>query len=108
MNRPTRKSVMAYISFGLLRLYKYTLGPALTVLGVRCRHMPSCTSYCHECIDRHGFWAGGWMTLARLSRCHPFRALGATSGIDNVPETVQKAPFWAPWRYGRWRGTNTD
>ena len=43
------------------------------------------------------------MALARLMRCHPW----GTSGIDNVPETVQKAPFWAPWRYGLWRGTHT-
>lgn len=102
------RSPLSYLAFGLLALYKYTLGPALTVLGVRCRHMPSCSEYCEGCIRAHGFWAGGWMTLARLLRCHPLKWLGATSGIDNVPKTVQKTPFWAPWRYGRWRGTNTD
>ena len=45
------------------------------------------------------------MTLARLLRCHPFKRLGATSGVDNVPEAVTKPPIWAPWRYGQWRGT---
>ena len=60
-----------------------------------------------EAIERYGFWPGGWMTLARLLRCHPFDWLGATHGVDNVPKSITKPPFWAPWRYGRWRGTNT-
>ena len=48
------------------------------------------------------------MTLARLLRCHPFKRLGGTDGVDNVPETITKPPVWAPWRYGLWRGTNRD
>lgn len=56
----------------------------------------------------HGFWAGGWMTLARLCRCHPIKALGSTHGVDKVPKSITKPPFWAPWRYGVWRGTNMD
>jgi uncharacterized protein len=44
------------------------------------------------------------MTLARLLRCHPF----GTSGLDFVPESVAPDARWyLPWRYGRWRGTNT-
>jgi putative component of membrane protein insertase Oxa1/YidC/SpoIIIJ protein YidD len=45
------------------------------------------------------------MTLARLLRCHPF----GTSGLDFVPSARSPAWRWyLPWRYGRWRGTNTD
>ena len=48
-------------------------------------------------------WGGGWMTLARILRCHPF----GTSGIDNVPLTTPPGARWyLPWRYGRWRGVN--
>ena len=32
-------------------------------------------------INRFGLWAGGWMTLARILRCHPW----GTSGLDFVP-----------------------
>ena len=95
--------MIRYIGIGLITAYKYTLSPALSALGVKCRYDPSCSSYAIEAMQRHGFWRGGWMTAARLQRCHPYPKLGASSGIDNVPETVQKAPLWAPWRYGLWR-----
>ena len=50
-----------------------------------------------------GFWAGGWMTLARLLRCQPF----GTSGLDFVPNAAPESARWyLPWRYARWRGTN--
>ena len=98
------KNPLIYLMLALLWLYKYTLSPMLTYFGVRCRHTPSCSDYSKYAIQKHGPWAGGWMTLARLSRCHWF----GTSGVDNVPETFKTPPFWAPWRYGLWRSTNRD
>ncbi len=84
---------------GLIRLYRLTLSP---FIGLHCRHLPTCSVYADEALARHGLWAGGWMTLARLSRCHPF----GTSGLDLVPERLAAAAHWyTPWRYGRWRGT---
>ena len=100
------KSILAYPAIGLIYVYKYTLSPALSAIGIRCRHTPSCSCYGIQAMEKHGFWAGGWMTLARLLRCHPFERLGATSGVDNVPESITKPPFWAPWRYGVWRLKN--
>ena len=87
----------------LIKLYKLLLSPALSAIGVKCRHTPSCSSYAIEALEAHGPWAGGWMTLARLLRCHPIEWLGGTHGVDNVPESITKPPFWAPWRYGVWR-----
>ena len=56
-----------------------------------------------EAIEHHGFWAGGWMTLARLLRCHPL----GTSGLDFVPGAAPPGARWyLPWRYARWRGVN--
>jgi uncharacterized protein len=84
----------------LIWLYRHTLSP---LVGYNCRHLPTCSVYGDEAIDRFGLWAGGWMTLARLLRCHPF----GTSGIDLVPSAVPAGARWyLPWRYGRWRGVN--
>ncbi len=85
---------------GLIRLYRYTLSP---LIGYDCRHLPTCSHYSEEALDRFGLWAGGWMTLARLCRCHPW----GTSGLDFVPGSKPvRARWFMPWRYGRWRGTN--
>lgn len=84
----------------LLRAYKLTLSPLFYVFGARCRHHPSCSEFGAEAVTRHGLWAGGWMTLGRLSRCRP----GGTSGEDPVPEARPAVPAWQPWRYANWRG----
>ncbi len=87
---------------GLVVFYRYTLAP---LIGPRCRHLPSCSDYADEALARFGLWAGGWMALARILRCQPF----GTSGLDFVPEILPLgAHWWAPWRYGRWRGTNVE
>jgi len=85
---------------GLVALYRYMLSP---LIGPRCRHLPSCSEYADEAIAHFGLWAGSWMTLARLLRCHPF----GTHGLDFVPDALPPAAHWyLPWRYGRWHGTN--
>ncbi|RAI42020.1 membrane protein insertion efficiency factor YidD [Rhodoplanes roseus] len=84
---------------GVIRLYQLTVSP---FLGSDCRHVPTCSAYGDEAIGRFGLWAGGWITLARFCRCHPF----GTRGLDFVPAAVPaRARWWLPWRYGRWRGT---
>jgi putative membrane protein insertion efficiency factor len=64
----------------MIWIYRHTLSP---LVGYNCRHLPTCSVYGDEAIERFGLWAGGWMTLARLLRCQPW----GTSGIDNVPLT---------------------
>ena len=84
----------------LVWIYRHTLSP---LVGYNCRHLPTCSVYGDEAIERFGLWGGGWMTLARILRCQPF----GTSGIDNVPRTRPAGARWyLPWRYGRWRGVN--
>jgi putative membrane protein insertion efficiency factor len=84
----------------LITVYRYTLSPWI---GFHCRHLPTCSAYGDEALERWGLWAGGWMTLARLLRCQPF----GTSGIDNVPTMLAPGARWyLPWRYARWRGVN--
>ncbi|MBI3700133.1 MAG: membrane protein insertion efficiency factor YidD [Afipia sp.] len=85
---------------GMIWTYRHTLS---LLVGSNCRHVPTCSVYGDEAIERFGLWAGGWMTLARLLRCNPW----GTSGIDKVPQTAPRNARWfLPWRYARWRGTN--
>jgi uncharacterized protein len=87
---------------GLVKLYRYTLSG---FVGFECRHLPTCSAYAEEAIGRFGLWAGCWMALARLLRCHPL----GSSGLDFLPAAAPAGARWyLPWRYGRWRGTNAE
>ena len=102
MLRDLLLNVPRHAGRGLRKIYRHTLSP---LIGYECRHLPTCSDYADQAIDRYGLWAGGWMTLARLLRCQPF----GTSGLDFVPEAAPPAARWClPWRYARWRGTNAS
>ena len=75
--RATARLPAAAVIF-LVRLYQVTLSP---LLGGQCRFQPTCSHYVIEAVGRHGVWAGGWMGLRRLLRCHPF----SRGGYDPVP-----------------------
>ena len=51
-------------------------------VGHNCRYHPTCSAYALEALSRHGALKGGWLTLRRIARCHPWGA----SGVDNVPD----------------------
>jgi uncharacterized protein len=63
---------------GLIRFYQFFLSP---LLGPCCRFHPTCSSYAYEAIGRHGTLRGGYLTMARICRCHPLHP----GGIDPVP-----------------------
>jgi putative membrane protein insertion efficiency factor len=62
----------------LILLYQSTLGPWV---GGGCRFYPSCSNYALEAIQLHGTLRGSWLTLKRLSKCHPFHP----GGFDPPP-----------------------
>ncbi len=94
---------MARVARAALKLpilfYRYVISP---LIGPRCRHLPTCSQYALEAIDRNGAWKGGWLTLSRLLRCHPW----GTEGFDPVPDLRDESHPLAPWRYGRWTRTH--
>ena len=69
---------MRYVATVLIRLYQWTVSPWL---GPTCRFHPSCSNYALEAIHRFGLLRGGWLTVKRLGRCHPWHP----GGFDPVP-----------------------
>ena len=63
----------------LFKLYYWCVSP---LLGNRCRYVPSCSEYAQQALEQHGVFKGLWLTVGRLSRCHPWGG----HGLDPVPE----------------------
>lgn len=55
-------------------------GPS-AILPPSCRYSPSCSAYAITALQRYGALRGGWLTVKRLSRCHPWGG----HGYDPVP-----------------------
>jgi len=62
----------------LFMLYRGAISP---LFSPRCRYTPSCSEYGLQAIDKHGPFKGMWLTLKRLSTCHPWGG----HGHDSVP-----------------------
>lgn len=70
---------MKALLLALIRLWQKTFS---RVLPPSCRFTPSCSAYGYEAISRYGALRGGWLTVKRISRCHPFNP----GGHDPVPD----------------------
>ena len=71
----------------IIKFYKYFISP---MMGNRCRFMPTCSEYFIEALKTQGLKKGIILGLKRILKCHPFKILGGSHGIDFVPETNHK------------------
>jgi uncharacterized protein len=62
----------------LIRFYQGAISPYFMP---SCRFTPTCSAYGIDAIRKYGPFKGGWLTLKRLARCHPW----GSSGYDPVP-----------------------
>ncbi|MBS4056809.1 MAG: membrane protein insertion efficiency factor YidD [Bacteroidales bacterium] len=60
---------MSKLLLWIFRAYRYFISP---LLGSRCRFTPSCSEYAAEAVSKYGAIKGGWLTIKRLGRCHPW------------------------------------
>ncbi len=61
------------------KIYKFVVSPLYSPC---CKFVPSCSEYAEQAISKYGILKGGWLTLKRLAKCHPF---SKKHGLDEVP-----------------------
>lgn len=62
----------------LIIIYQRVISPWI---GPKCRYTPTCSQYGIDAFKKHGLIKGFWLTVRRLSRCHPWGG----HGYDPVP-----------------------
>lgn len=67
-----------WIALKMIRLYQRFISP---LTPPSCIYTPTCSQYGFEAISRYGALKGGWLTIKRIARCHPW----AHGGHDPVP-----------------------
>jgi len=72
------KSIFSFIFLFLIWIYQNLISP---ILGKSCRFNPTCSHYGIEAIKKHGPFKGVWLTVKRISKCHPWGG----NGYDPVP-----------------------
>ena len=77
------KKILIYI----IKIYQYLISP---LLGNRCRFLPTCSEYFIEAIKTQGLTKGFGLGVKRIFKCHPFKKLGGSQGLDFVPTSKTK------------------
>ncbi|WP_404347343.1 membrane protein insertion efficiency factor YidD [Sutcliffiella horikoshii] len=74
---------MKHVLLSIIRFYRKFISP---LTPPTCRFYPTCSHYGMEAIGRFGAIKGGWLTIKRILKCHPFHP----GGIDHVPDKKEK------------------
>lgn len=57
----------------LIEYYQKFISP---LKGPSCRFYPTCSQYSIQAFKQYGFLKGLWLTIKRISKCHPFHPGG--------------------------------
>lgn len=57
----------------LIRFYQLAISPWLPA---RCRYTPTCSQYALEAFKKYRPFKGFWLSLKRISKCHPWGGHG--------------------------------
>lgn len=67
------KSIAADILIFFVRIYRRFLSP---LKGPTCRFYPTCSQYAIEALEKYGALKGGYLSVKRILKCHPFHSGG--------------------------------
>ncbi|MEK3807514.1 membrane protein insertion efficiency factor YidD [Bacillus sp. FSL H8-0547] len=76
---------MKQLFIALIRFYQKFLSP---MKPPSCRFYPTCSHYGLQSVKRFGALKGGYLTVKRILKCHPFHP----GGFDPVPEKKDQTP----------------
>ncbi len=74
---------MKYLFVYLIKIYRWVISP---FFPPTCRFYPTCSEYAQEAFQKFGTLKGGWLSVKRILKCHPFKP----GGFDPVPENFKK------------------
>lgn len=74
---------MKLLFIALIQFYQKAISP---IKPPTCRFYPTCSEYGLESVKRFGAIKGAYLTMKRISKCHPFHS----GGVDLVPEKREK------------------
>jgi hypothetical protein len=81
VKQKAKLSFLSNIAIKLLRIYQLIISP---LIGPSCRFYPSCSQYSIQAFEHHGLVKGFYLSIKRLSKCHP----GNGGGIDEIDKTI--------------------
>jgi len=77
-----KKIIIQFPFIALVRFYQLVISP---LTPASCRYNPTCSQYTIEAIKEWGILKGGWLSIKRISSCHPWGG----SGDDPVPKKMR-------------------
>ena len=78
---------MIKILIFIIKFYQYFISP---LFGNKCRFLPTCSEYFIEALKAHGLIIGLKLGVKRIFKCHPFKKLGGSQGLDFIPAPNDK------------------
>ncbi|BAG83449.1 membrane protein insertion efficiency factor YidD [Candidatus Azobacteroides pseudotrichonymphae] len=67
--KKTLKGISVFTTLLLIQFYRLCISPLLLS---SCRYIPTCSEYATIAMKKYGILKGGWLTLKRICRCHPW------------------------------------
>lgn len=57
----------------IIRIYQRLISP---LFPPSCRFYPTCSDYSYASIKKYGLFKGGWYSVKRILKCHPYHPGG--------------------------------